>query len=321
MLIDGLQCGFFTREIFAELLRGGFTCVTPTFGFWEGTTESLDSIARWRDLIRDCADLVVLAGSVADIRAAHESKRLAILPGFQNTNCLENRIRYVDLFADLGIRVMQLTYNNQNELGGSCYEENDSGLARFGREVVREMNKAGILVDLSHVGEKTTLDAITFSEKPVAVTHANAASIFPHKRNKSDDILRALKEKGGIIGCATYRNITPPEACDNVRAWCEMVARTVEIAGLDHVGIGTDLSHNNNQTYLDWMRMGRWSRIVNFGAGSTANPGVASKPQWLTRPGDLSKVHGGLRDVGLNAEEIEKITAGNWLRVYQEVFG
>ena len=321
MLIDGLQCGFFNREIFEDLRRGGFACVTPTFGFWEGTMESLDSIGRWRDLARANADVVVLAGSTADILKARDTNRVAILPGFQNTNCLENRIRYVEIFADLGIRVMQLTYNNQNELGGSCYEENDSGLARFGREVVHEMNQTGVLVDLSHVGEKTTLDAIKHSKKPVAITHANAASLFPHKRNKGDEVLRALRDNGGIIGCATYRNITPPAACDSVRAWCEMVARTVEIAGIDHVGIGTDFSHNGSQAYLDWMRMGRWSRVVNYGAGSATNSGVAEKPQWFTRPSDLSKVNGGLIEVGFSDEEAGKITSGNWLRVYGEVFG
>ena len=320
MLIDGLQCGFFDKEIFEDLRRGGFTCVTPTLGFWEGTLESLDSIGRWRDLARECSDIVLLAGSTADILKAHETNRVAILPGFQNTNCLEDRIRYVELFADLGIRVMQLTYNNQNELGGSCYEESDSGLARFGREVVREINRAGVLVDLSHVGERTTLDAIKCSEKPVAITHANAASLFPHKRNKGDEVLRALHDNGGIIGCATYRNITPATACDSVKAWCEMVARTVDIAGIDHVGIGTDYSHHSNQAYLDWMRMGRWSRIVNYGAGSAASSGPAAKPRWFTRPADLSKVHDGLKEAGFNAEEAAKITAGNWLRVYAEVF-
>lgn len=120
VLIDGLQCGFFDREIFEDLRRGGFACVTPTLGFWEGTLESLDSIGRWRDLARECSDVVLLAGSVADILKARDSNRVAILPGFQNTNCLEDRIRYVELYADLGVRVMQLTYNNQNELGGSC---------------------------------------------------------------------------------------------------------------------------------------------------------------------------------------------------------
>jgi membrane dipeptidase len=321
VLIDGLQCGFFDREIFEDLRRGGFVCVTPTLGFWEGTLESLDSIARWRDLARECSDVMLLAGSVGDILEARDSNRVAMLPGFQNTNCLEGRIRYVELFADLGVRVMQLTYNNQNELGASCYEENDSGLARFGKEVIREMNRAGVLVDLSHVGEKTTLDAIKWSEKPVAVTHANAASIFPHKRNKGDDVLRALRDSGGIIGCATYRNITPAAACDSVKAWCEMVARTVDIAGIDHVGIGTDYTHHSSQAYLDWMRMGRWSRTVNYGAGSAANSGPAPEPQWFTRPSDLSKVHAALKHVGVNAEESAKITSGNWLRVYRETFG
>jgi len=321
MLIDGLQCGLFDREVLVDLRDGGFTCVTPTLGFWEGTLESLDSIARWRDLARDCSDVAVLARSTADILRAHETGRVAILPGFQNANCLEGRIRYVELFADLGVRVMQLTYNNQNELGGSCYEAVDSGLARFGAEAVREMNRVGILVDLSHVGEKTTLDAIKCSDKPVAVTHANAASLFPHKRNKGDDILRALREKGGIIGCATYRNITPSAACDSVQAWCEMVARTVEIAGIDHVGIGTDYIHNDTRAQLDWMRMGRWSRAIDYGAGSATNAGPVPKPQWFGRPGDLSKVADGLKQVGFNPEETSKITAGNWLRVYREVFG
>ncbi|MBV9136402.1 MAG: dipeptidase [Hyphomicrobiales bacterium] len=321
MLIDGLQCGFYNRAVFEELRQGGFTCVTPTLGFWEGALESLDALGQWRDLARECADIVLIARSTADIRKAHETRRLALLLGYQNTNCLEDRIRYVELFAELGIKVMQLTYNNQNELGGSCYEEVDSGLSRFGREVVGEMNRVGILIDLSHVGEKTTLDTIEFSQKPVAVTHANAASLFPHRRNKSDSLIKALSQKGGIIGCVTYRNLTPLAACDRIDSWCEMVARTVDIAGIDHVGIGTDLIHNGDRAYLDWMRMGRWSRSVNYGAGSAASADPVSDPRWLTRPADLSKVSDGLKRVGFSEEECEKITAGNWLRVYGEVFG
>ncbi len=183
------------------------------------------------------------------------------------------------------------------------------------------MNRAGILVDLSHVGEKTTLDAIERSQKPVAVTHANAASLFPHRRNKSDAVIKALGEKGGIIGCVTYRNITPVAACENIGSWCEMVARTVDIAGIDHVGIGTDLIHHGNRAYLDWMRMGRWSRSVDYGAASAGNADPVSDPLWLTRPSDLGKVKEGLRRVGFTEDEGEKITAGNWLRVYGEVFG
>lgn len=321
MLIDGLQCGFFTREIFEDIRRGGIFCVTPTFGFWEGTLESLDSIGRWRDMARDMEDLIILARDVSDIEAARDMGKVAVLPGFQNTNCLEGRIRYVELFADLGIRVMQLTYNNQNELGGSCYEARDAGLARFGAEVVREMNRCGILVDLSHVGAQTTLDAIRVSERPVAVTHANAYSLHAHKRNKSDDVLAALREKGGIIGCATSRNIAPDRSCDSPEGFAEIVARTVDLAGIDHVGVGTDYGHHRSQEYLNWMRMGRWTRTVQYGAGSKQHPGPREKPEWLKQISGLGALVPALKTVGFNAEEIARITHGNWLRVYGAVMG
>lgn len=321
MLIDALQCGNFDREVFVELKAGGFTCVTPTLGFWEGTLESLDELGRWRDREREYPDLIKIVRKAEDIRAAEREGKVGVLLGYQNTNLLEDRIAYVELFADLGVRVLQLTYNNQNELGGSCYEEHDSGLARFGREVVREMNRTGIVIDCSHVGDKTTLDVIEYSQKPVAITHANADSLFPHKRNKTDPVLKALSQTGGVIGCAAYRNITPADACATVDAWCEMVARTVEIAGIDHVGLGTDYSHKTGPNHLDWMRKGRWTRGVQYGAGSAAVPGKVAKPDWLVNIGALNSVEGGLRRVGFDEGDIAKIMGGNWLRLYEDVFG
>ena len=321
MLIDALQCGYFDREVLEELKTNGYTCVTPTLGFWEGTLESLDEIARWRDMERDNADLIRIVKRADDIVACEADGKLGVLLGFQNTNLLEDRIRYVELFADLGVRVLQLTYNNQNELGGSCYENEDSGLSRFGREVVTEMGRAGIVVDCSHVGNRTTLDAIKHATKPLAITHANPASIFPHKRNKTDDVLRALRDNGGVIGCAAYRNITPVSACASVDGWCELVARTVELAGIDHVGLGTDYSHKTTDRFYDWMRRGRWTRGVDYGAGSAANPGKVSKPDWLLKAGQLHAVIGGLKRVGFNEVEVGKITGGNWLRLYRAVFG
>lgn len=156
MLIDALQCGHFTREVFENLRTSGFTCVTPTLGFWEGTLESMDSLGRWLDFERECGDVIVIARNSADIRRADEDGKLAVLLGYQNSNLFEDRLSYIELFADMGVRVVQLTYNNQNELGGSCYEARDSGLARFGREVVREMNRVGVVIDCSHVGDRTT---------------------------------------------------------------------------------------------------------------------------------------------------------------------
>ncbi|WP_323039559.1 dipeptidase [Gemmobacter sp.] len=320
-IIDALQCGNFDREVFQMLQAGGYRCVTPTLGFWEGTLESLDSLARWRDMERENADLIRIVRRADDIRACFADGKLGILLGYQNTNLLEDRIRYVELFADLGVRVLQLTYNNQNELGGSCYEKEDSGLTRFGREVVGEMARCGIVVDCSHTGDRTALDAIEHSPKPIAITHANPASVFPHARNRSDRVLKALAERGGVIGCAAYRNITPDWACATARGFAELIARTVEIAGVDHVGIGTDFSYKGDDAFRAWMRMGRWSRQLNYGAGSAAAPGAVEKPEWLPAADRLADLVPALRDVGFSDEEVAKIMGGNWLRLYGSVFG
>lgn len=321
MLIDALQCGKFDRSIFEILKSGNYTCVTPTLGFWEGTVHSMDSLGKWLDMERENADLIRIVRKADDIRACEKDGKVGILLGYQNTNLLEGRIRFLELFAEMGVRVLQLTYNNQNELGGSCYEEHDSGLARFGREVVKEMARVGIVVDCSHVGDRTTLHAIEHSPKPIALTHANASSIFPHPRNRSDEVLKALAQTGGVIGCAAYRNISPASAMTTVRGFCEMIARTVEIAGVDHVGIGTDFGHNNGMPELDFMRRGYWTRGVDYGAGSPAAPGKVAKPDWLPAAERLGDLRAGLTEVGFSAEEAEKIMGGNWLRLYETVFG
>lgn len=320
MIVDGLQCGHFDRASFEGLAQGGVGCVTATLGFWEGAVESLDAVAAWRDLVRENADLTGIATSADDITALTAQGRIAVLLGFQNTNLLDGRIRFVELFHDLGVRVLQLTYNNQNEYGGSCYEPADSGLSRAGKELIREMNRVGMLLDLSHVGNRTSREAIEYSERPVAVTHANADALFPHPRNKTRDVLDALKANGGVIGCAAYRNITGDEYCRTAEAWATMVARTVDLVGIDHVAIGTDRSHNTTIRDLDWMRRGRWTRGIDYGAGSTARPGKAPPPDWFQTLADLGKIPPALAAVGFSAEEAEKILSGNWLRLYRQVF-
>ncbi|MDN5788206.1 membrane dipeptidase [Pseudorhodobacter sp.] len=319
-IIDGLQCGHFDRDSFIALRSAGVTGVTVTCGFWEGTVESLDSLGRWRDLISENVDVAAIALTPDDIIRAQTDGKIAAILGFQNANLFEGRIRLVEVFAELGVRVVQLTYNNQNELAGSCYETEDSGLARFGREVILEMNRTGMLVDCSHVGNRSTLMAIEASEKPIAVTHANADSLFAHKRNKSDDVLRALAQSGGVIGCAAYRNITGDYYSGPLENWCEMVARTVDIAGIDSVAIGTDRSHNFTAPDYAWMRMGRWTRSGDYGSASAARPGKAAPPDWFQSLQDMDKIPGGLRNVGFSEEEVAKITHENWLRLYRATF-
>jgi membrane dipeptidase len=320
MIIDALQCSHFDREIFERLRAGGVTCVTATLGFWEDTLESLDAIGRYRDLVRANDDLVVIATSADDIREAAASDRTAIVLGYQNSCALAGRIRYAELFADLGVRVIQLTYNTQNEVGGSCYEPEDSGLTRYGRELIGELNRAGILVDLSHVGERTSREAIEASAKPVAFTHANPSALAPHRRNKSDELLRALAEGGGVIGLAVYRNISGDYA-DTPERWCEMVAHAVEVCGIDHVGIGTDLSEKGTPADIEWMRRGRWTRTAGYGANTPDQPLKAPPLEWFASNADFPVIAQTLEHMGFSTAETEAIMGGNWLRLYTDVFG
>lgn len=319
MYIDGLECSVYDREVVQELRDGGLTCITNTLAFWEDAGETMDEIGRWRDHARDNADLITIARTADDIEAAHASGRTAILLGTQNSSPIEDRIRYVELFHDMGLRVMQLTYNNQNAVGGSCYEPDDSGLTRFGREVVQEMNRVGMVVDLSHVGERTGIDAIEVSDGPVAVTHANARSLYEHQRNKGDELLHALAAKGGVIGLATYRNISGPWA-ESREAWCDMVRRTVDIIGIDHVGIGTDLSRKSGGRELQWMRKGRWTRTTQYGAGSPGNAGKAKPVEFMSSTRDFPALAACLTaHAGFTEAETAQLMGGNWMRFYRSV--
>ena len=262
---------------------------------------------------------MAIATSAKEIEVIYAAGRTAILLGFQNSNLLEGRVRFVELFSEHGVRPSSSPTTIRTSWAAAATRKRIPGCrAPARRSCARSI--AGILVDLSHVGNRTTKDAIMHSEKPVAVTHANPDSLFPHKRNKTDDVLKVLAEKGGVLGCATYRNITGDYYCSSLGNSCEMVARRVDIMGIDHVGIGTDRSHNFTKPDYDWMRMGRWTRGIDYGAASAARPGKAPPPAWFQEVHHLGLLPGGLKEVGFSAEEVEKITSGNWLRLYRAVF-
>ncbi len=173
LVVDGLQINNWDRKVLEELRAGGVTGVNATCAVWDGPTDTLGAVAQWYQLAADNKDIVTLAETSEDIRAAKRDNRIAVLLGFQNSSPFGDDYRMVEIFHRLGVRVAQLTYNIQNLAGGACYDEHDSGLTAFGRIMVAEMNRVGMLVDLSHVGNRTCLDAIDASEKPVAITHSN----------------------------------------------------------------------------------------------------------------------------------------------------
>jgi len=319
ILIDALEHSNWDRDLFNELRAGGVTAIHTTLAVWEDARTTLDNIGRWHRRFEQYADLITHARSATDIRAAKTSGKTAIIFGFQNASPIEDDLALVKVFHELGVRVIQLTYNNQSLIGSGCYEKGDGGLTRFGREVIKEMNRVGMLVDLSHCNERTTLDAIETSERPVAVTHSNPKWFHDGIRNKSDEVLRALERRGGMLGLSLYP-FHIGGAGRTLAAFCEMVKRVVEQMGEDHIGIGSDQSRKWQDADLDWIRSGRWTFAVDFGEGSAANRSWPTWPSWFKTPADFPNLTEGLLETGLSRGQVAKVMGDNWLRFFDEAF-
>ena len=204
VVFDGLSTCNWSRTIFEEMKAGGVTCVNAASVLWEDLRGGLDNISDWRRMLAENADLLRPIRTVADIHAAKREGRTGISIGWQNTSPIEDRLQDIGIFKDLGVGIMQLTYNTQNYSGAGYLELTDSGLTGFGREVVHEMNRAGVLCDLSHVGEKTSFDTIAWSRQPCAISHVLPRALHDVPRNKTDALLKACAEAGGIIGISLF---------------------------------------------------------------------------------------------------------------------
>ena len=185
--IDNLQYCNWSRKVFEINRKAALDAVHVTIVYHEDFDELMKEIKKWEKLFKDNSDLIFMGKNFKDIEKANKENKTAIFFGFQNCSPIEDDINLVEKVHNLGCRFMQLTYNNQSLLATGCYEKNDSGVTNFGREVIKEMNRVGVVVDMSHSAEKSTFDAIEISEKPVAITHANPSFWHPAKRNKSSD--------------------------------------------------------------------------------------------------------------------------------------
>jgi membrane dipeptidase len=309
IVIDGLEYSNWDRALFEELRAGGITAVHATAVYWEDARQTLALLADWNRRFREHADLIRPVASGEDIRAAKGEGRIAFLLGAQNCTPIEQDLGLVEIFRRLGLMVMQLTYNNQSPLGGGCYEAVDSGLTRFGREVLKEMNRVGMIADLSHSGEKTTLDAIAQSARPVCISHANPSFFHENIRNKSERVLRALGESGGMLGFSLYP-LHIGGSSRKLEDFTAMVARTAGLMGVEHIGIGTDTVRNWPDSVLGWMRSGRWT-------WDGATPRWPEWPSWFRTPADFPNLTAALLAKGFSREDVAKIMGGNWLSFFE----
>ena len=317
--IDNLQYCKWNREVFKINREAELDAVHVTVVYHEDYDEFLKRIEEWKNHFKENSDLIFHGKNYKDIEKANKENKTAIFFGFQNCSPIEDNIDLVEKIHEHGCRFMQLTYNNQSLLATGCYEKNDSGVTNFGREVIKEMNRVGIVIDMSHSAEKSTFDAIDISEKPIAITHANPFFWYNAKRNKSNELLKVLSESGGMLGLSLYPHHLKEGTNCSLESFCEMTARLSEIMNLEKIGIGSDLCLNQPDNVVEWMRNGTWTKTKNFGEGTKNKPGFPKQPSWFKDARGFTNLKEGLLKTGFNENEVNGILGNNWFNFYKEL--
>jgi microsomal dipeptidase-like Zn-dependent dipeptidase len=317
--IDAMQYCNWSRRIFEEMRAGGVTAVHVTVAYHENFRETIDRIIEWNRRFEEHSDLIIPGRGASDIDLARDTNRTAIFFGVQNPSSIEDSLGLVQVLHTLGIRFMQLSYNNQSLLCTGWRETEDTGITKMGREVIAEMNRVGMVIDMSHSSERSTLEAIELSNRPVAVTHAAPSAWRNTPRNKSDRVLTALAQSGGIIGLSLYpHHIQNGSQCtfDNLAG---MIRRLADLIGIKHIGIGSDLCQDQPDSVLEWMRIGRWT--FSKGAWNSADgAGFPEQPVWFRSNRDFVTIRHGLKAAGFSEEDVADVLGNNWLRFMRDSF-
>lgn len=303
--------------VYDSLARGRVTAVNATTAVWEGFEETVDGTAVWHRRFREEADTLLQVRTTQDIVRAHESERVGVILGWQNISPVENDNERLEAFHVLGVRIAQLAYNVRNLAANGCYETFDEGLSLFGVKTVRKLNELGILVDLSHVGDRSSLHAIEVSDQPVAFTHANLREFFDHPRNKPAELVRALVSKGGVIGANAYPQFLPSGFDSGVEEYVDGLEQLIDVAGIDHVGIATDQCQGRDRSFFEYLAR-LHGTTDHF---DVALPERAPAVRGLETNAEIPGIASELRNRGYREGQIDGIMGGNWMRLYREVWG
>ena len=327
IIIDGL--GEIRREYPVELLdevraSGLTTCVVtvgnPALHGPSAFDDLHAEVAAYDAHIRAHPDRLSRVVDTAGIRRCAEDGTLGLLYYTQNASPIQDDLTRLDLLHRMGVRIVQVTYNTRNLLGDGHLERTDAGLSRFGIQAVERMNDLGLLVDASHSGEATSLETIEFSEKPVAITHAGCQGVFDHPRNKSDRVLRAMAEKGGVVGIFQLNPYLGPRDRNDLDDYLDHIDHAVNVCGIEHVGIGSDREHQRIPDTPEEVERLR-QEIARLG------PEAEARFRWpfflseLNHPRRMETVTQGLARRGRPPREIDKILGENFLRLFEETIG
>ncbi|MEJ2680801.1 MAG: dipeptidase [Gammaproteobacteria bacterium] len=314
IVIDGLIIAKWNRELFEDMSKGGLTAANCTVSVWDDFQATVDNIVDMNKLIEENADLVLKVHNTDDILRAKAEGKTGILMGFQNAHAFEDQLGYVQIFKDLGVGVVQMCYNTQNLVGTGCYER-DGGLSGFGREIVAEMNRVGIMCDLSHVGSKTSEEVILASKKPVCYSHCLPSGLKEHPRNKSDEELKFIADHGGFVGVTMFTPFLKKGADATIDDYVEAISYIVDLVGEDQVGIGTDFTQGQDKAFFDYLThdKGYARELTQFGK--------IVNPEGIRTVGEFPNLTEALLRNGFSERLTQKIMGDNWLRILREVWG
>ncbi|PWC54644.1 dipeptidase [Azospirillum sp. TSO22-1] len=313
-VIDGLIVSKWSRSVFESMRRGGLAAANCTCSVWEGLDGSLRNLAQWKVWLRENDDLLLQVYRVGDIARAKAAGKVGIVLGWQNSTGFGDHLPNVALFHELGLRVVQVTYHTANSAGSGCLESRDGGLTDFGRDLVAELNRVGILIDLSHVGPRTARETIEASAQPVAFTHCAPKALKDHPRNRTDEELRFLAERGGVVGVTMFPPFMPRGNDSTIDDYLDAIDHVVNLCGEDHTAIGTDFTQDVD---ADGIR----TFTLDKGYGrKLLDVGEVRNPPGFERIDGFPNLTAAMERRRWPEARIIKLLGGNWLRLFGAVW-
>ncbi|MBU1294825.1 MULTISPECIES: dipeptidase [Marinomonas] len=314
IIIDGLICAKWNRELFEDMAKGKLTAANCTVSFWENFEGTVRNVVEMNQLIEANSDLLTKVYTTKDIHRAKAEGKTGVMMGFQNAHAFEDQIGYVQIFKDLGVGIVQMCYNTQNLVGTGCYER-DGGLSGYGREIVAEMNRVGMLCDLSHVGPNTAKEVIIESKKPVAYSHCLPAGLKEHPRNRTDEELKFIADNGGFVGVTMFAPFLKAGINATIDDYVEAIQYIYNIVGEDAIGIGTDFTQGHGYDFFEYLThdKGYARRLTRFGE--------IINPLGMRTVGDFPNLTEALLKHGFSERQVVKIMGENWVNLLQEVWG
>lgn len=303
--------------------EGGATVIAPTITGASGSARTgFTQIGGWHRYVRERDDTLIVR-QAADIETAKAEGKLGLILHCQGTALIEDEIDLVESYYEAGLRIVQLCYNTKNLVGDGASERTDAGLSHFGVKLIERLNRLGMLVDCSHTGHRTSLEAAEISADPIIISHANARAVQDNGRNVSDALIKAIAAGGGVVGTVGFPPFLSWEAQPTLDQFIDDIAYKADLVGIDHTGIGIDYYEGQHPIEDEEAAAARYQNRLDTGQWRAEEypPPPYKFPAGIETPRTLEKLTGRLLERGFSEEDIRKIWGLNFMRVYRRVWG